>query len=306
MSEPMNEKRVLHGSLRLLCQQANQLLPDSPSARIDLEVLLLFVLKKERSFLFMAPDYRLTHEERVHFGQLVERRRQGEPVAYIMGERAFWSLTLKVTPDVLIPRPETELLIERALAVCAEHAPVHAQAQKGEKGEKGEKGVRIVDVGTGSGAIALALGSELPKAQLLGVDISHDALKIAEENAQSAALSNVAFMHSDLLESVQGRFDLIVSNPPYIGEQEPHLQEGDLRFEPALALVAAQEGMAIIERLVEQALPRLVEGGRLLIEHGYEQGEKVRDCLARSGFVDIATVRDLAGHERITEGTKRD
>lgn len=248
-------------------------------ARSDADILLAFVLGCSRAQLVLNPVP--TSAQRARYESLLARRAAGEPVAYLTGEKEFWSLLLKVTPDVLIPRPDTELLVEWAL----QGAP-H----------------RIADVGTGSGAIALALAKELPQARIHATDISEAALAIAESNAGSLGLKNVEFLHGSFLEPLDTNLDLIVSNPPYIAERDPHLPA--LRYEPPLALTSGTDGFDAIREITRQAPEHLKSGGWLLLEHGAEQGAAVRDLLKQNGFLRIETRCDLAGLERATGGQR--
>src|SRR5690606_41469022 len=214
------------------------------------------------------------------------RRVAGEPVAYLTGRRGFRHLELQVTPDTLVPRPETELLVELAL----ERLPT-------------DRELRIADLGTGSGAIALALASERPRASVVATDASAAALAVARANADALGIANVEFREGDWFDAVRGeRFDLVASNPPYIAEGDPHLQAGDLRFEPAMALSSGSDGLDAIRRIVAGAPAHLQPGGGLLLEHGWEQGAAVRALLSAAGFHAVATARDLEQRDRITYG----
>lgn len=263
-------------------------LPQS-APELEAAVLLCHLLDKPRSFLFAWPDKALSDRQWDAYRGLLDRRLQGEPVAHITGLREFWSLTLKITPSTLIPRPETELLVERALHHLSE-----------------TPAALIADLGTGSGAIALALASERPDCLLHASDRCDAALEIARENAQSLNLKNIIFHHGDWFQALQegSVYDLILSNPPYIAKQDPHLSRGDLPREPATALASGPDGLRDIRIIVAQAPSHLKPGGRLLIEHGFEQGEAVRKLFLQAGFMTIGTLRDLAGHERVTEGKK--
>lgn len=253
------------------------------SARRDAEILLCHCLSKPRSWLYTWPEREVPVPEVDHFKQLIAQRRRGQPVAYLVGQREFWSLSLAVNQHTLIPRPETETLVSWALELSL---PVNA---------------RVLDLGTGSGAIALALASERSGWQVQGVDVSEDALAVALGNAAQLQLERVSFKQSNWYCAVLNEhFHLLVANPPYIDPLDSHLQQGDVRFEPQSALVAAQAGMADIAELVGGAQTQLYPGGWLLLEHGFNQGEAVRELLREAGFGDIATRRDLAGQERIT------
>lgn len=251
----------------------------SPVDRADADILRAFVLGCRRAQLGLQPS--LTSAQQARYESLLARRAAGEPVAYLTGEKEFWSLALKVTPDVLIPRPDTELLVEWALQLAPQ---------------------RVADVGTGSGAVVLALATELPRARFTATDISAAALAIAGLNARTLKLGNVEFLQGHLLEPLGGDFDLIVSNPPYIAERDPHLPA--LRYEPALALTSGADGLDAIREIVGQAPAHLKSGGWLLLEHGAEQGAAVRELLKQAGFLRIETRRDLAGHERASAGCR--
>ena len=262
-------------------------LPDSPSPRLDAELLLAHVLGKPRSFLRTWPEHELDAEQCARFERLLQRRRAGEPVAYLLGRQGFWSLDLEVSPDTLIPRPDTELLVETALQL----APATP--------------LEVLDLGTGTGAIALALAAERPAWRVTGVDRVEAAVALAARNGQRLGLSNARFQFSHWFDGLGGqRFGLIVSNPPYIAAGDRHLGEGDVRFEPASALVAGPDGLDDIRRIVAQAPRHLLPGGWLLLEHGYDQGAAVRALLDDAGFVEAHSRRDLAGHERISLGRR--
>lgn len=258
----------------------------SDSARLDAELLLTQVLKKNRAWLFAFADSPLSREQESELEGLLTRRERGEPMAHILGEREFWSLKLQVNPSTLIPRADTETLVEWALEL-----PLPACAQ-------------VLDLGTGTGAIALALASEQPSWQVQGVDKSSDAVALAQANAAALHLA-VRFFPSDWFAKVEGRFDLIVANPPYIDAQDPHLHQGDVRFEPRTALVAGQQGLADLAHLIDSAPLFLRDHGWLLLEHGYQQAEAVQTLLRARGFSQIATRQDLGGQPRITGGQWR-
>jgi release factor glutamine methyltransferase len=275
-------------SIAACLQQAMQL-RESDSARLDVELLLAHVLQQSRTYLYTWPEKTLSEQQAQHFVRLLERRLQGEPVAHILGRREFWSLPLWVDKSTLIPRPDTELLVETALDLFA--ADTHQQPRK------------LLDLGTGTGAIALALASEKKHWQCLGVDKSPEAVALAEKNRLHLRLMNVCFMQSDWFAALPpGRFDLIVSNPPYIDPQDPHLQQGDVRFEPRSALVADNGGLADLQLIIAQAPAWLSSGGWLLVEHGYDQAPAVRELFASAKFVSINSRRDLGDHERVTYG----
>ena len=270
-------------------QAAAERLKRLPHASPELEAALLLchVLEQPRSHLFAWPDKPLSLEQKASYDNLIQRRLEGEPIAHITGEREFWSLNLQVSEATLIPRPETELLVELALAHLA-----------------GQEKPSIADLGTGSGAIALALASEREDALIHASDQSGSALQVAQENARRLKLSNLSFFSGswfDALPPAQ-RYDLIVSNPPYIEADDPHLSRGDLPREPLAALVSGADGLSDIRIIAEQAPAHLAEGGWLLMEHGYKQGESVRKILTEKGFNHIQTHSDLAGQPRVTEG----
>jgi release factor glutamine methyltransferase len=261
-------------------------LPDSPTARLDVELLLAAALGKPRSFLHTWPERIVSSEAALAFAGYLQRRRTGEPVAYILGQQGFWKLDLEVAPHTLIPRPETEMLVEAALELLPSFAPT-----------------TVLDLGTGTGAIALALANERPAWQVTAVDRVLEAVALAERNRQRLQLNNARVMSSHWFSAVQDeRFDLIISNPPYIAAQDPHLQSGDVRFEPDSALVAGTDGLDDLRLIVEQAPAHLNADGWLLLEHGYDQGAAVRELFSRAGFEKIQTRRDLGDHERITFG----
>ncbi|MCL7461752.1 peptide chain release factor N(5)-glutamine methyltransferase [Pseudomonas sp. NW5] len=264
---------------------ASATLPDSPSARLDAELLLAHVLGKPRSYLRTWPEREPSAEQCAAFAALLARRRTGEPVAYLLGRQGFWSLELEVAPHTLIPRPDTELLVEAALSL-------------------GPPGPALVlDLGTGSGAIALALACERPHWQLVGVDRVAEAVQLAERNRMRLQLGNVRFLESHWFAALAGEhFALIVGNPPYIAADDRHLGEGDVRFEPASALVAGHDGLDDIRQIVREAPAYLEPGGWLLLEHGYDQAEVVRALFTAQGFAAVTSRRDLGGHERITLG----
>lgn len=270
----------------LLATSRKRLAGISDSALLDSELLLCHCLDKSRTYLRAWSDSHVTAEVLSHFDGLLARRLGGEPVAYITGERGFWSLDLQVSPATLIPRPDTELLVEAVLALLADHDTA-----------------KVIDLGTGTGAIALALAAERRDWALLGCDVQEEAVALAERNRQRYQLTNVELIQSNWFDAVAPqRFDAIVSNPPYIDVNDPHLSMGDVRFEPKTALVADNHGMADIEHITAASLGFLVPGGYLLFEHGFQQATAVRACLAASGFVEINTLQDLSGLDRVSTG----
>lgn len=260
-------------------------LADSPSASLDAELLLAAALGKSRSYLRTWPEREPSAEQQAAFAGMLERRRAGEPVAYILGQQGFWSLDLEVAPHTLIPRPDTELLVETALELLPATP------------------LRVLDLGTGTGAIALALASERGGWRVTGVDRVDEAVALAERNRQRLQLSNAEFRPSQWFSALAGeRYGLIVSNPPYIAADDRHLGEGDVRFEPISALVSGVDGLDDIRQIIAQAPQHLEPGGWLLLEHGYDQAEAVRALLVGGGFVAVASRRDLGGHQRISLG----
>ena len=269
--------------IRDLLAEARALLADSATGRLESEVLLGRVLGVTRAHLYANPGSVPGIRQRAEFLQLVKKRQRGEPIAYLTGQREFWSLPLKITPDVLIPRPETELLVEATLA----RVPADAQW-------------RIADLGTGSGAIAIALASTLKHCEVHATEISAAALAIAMENAQVIVPGRIQFHKGSWLSPLQGLFQLIVSNPPYIALDDPHLQKGDVRYEPVSALSPGNDGLAAIRQIAVNSLPLLRDGGMLAMEHGFDQGKKVRSILNKLDYKALETLRDLAGLERVT------
>ncbi|MGN6519443.1 MAG: peptide chain release factor N(5)-glutamine methyltransferase [Dokdonella sp.] len=260
----------------------------SDDARGEAELLLAHVLGRTRAWLFAWPEHEAGAEQADAFERLVEARCAGAPVAYLLGRRGFWSFDLAVSPAVLIPRPETELLVELAL----ERVPAGEDCA-------------LADLGTGSGAIALALAHERPHARVVATDASAAALAVAHTNAQRLGIGNVRFVHGDWYAPLDAsRFALVVSNPPYIAADDPHLARGDLRHEPLSALASGHDGLDAIRAIVADAPAHLLPQGWLLIEHGFEQGEAVRALFAQRGFTEVHSVRDVAGHERVTLGRR--
>lgn len=250
------------------------------------ELLLCLALGHDRAWLYAHGDDALDAEAAIRFHALLLRRAAGEPLAYIRGRREFWSLDLGVTPDVLIPRAETELLVELALQRLPNNVHVY-----------------IADLGTGSGAIALAIARERPQASVLATDASAKALAVARGNAERLGIANVEFAHGDWFAALGSRrFDLIVSNPPYIAAGDPHLDRGDLRHEPRAALVSGADGLDAIRAIVHGAPAHLRPGGWLLFEHGFDQGIPARALLEKAGSTDVFTALDLEQRERVSGG----
>lgn len=270
----------------LLHMASVKLAKASTTPRLDAEILLAHVLQTSRTELFSHPERRVQGNQLRLFALLVVARTKGRPVAYLTGEREFWSLNLKVNPATLIPRPETELLVELSLR----HVPVGARWY-------------LLDLGTGCGAVALALAKERPYCMLTAIDISKSALAVAQLNAKTLGLHNLEFLEGDWFTPIPGRrYSLIVSNPPYIPNADPHLESGDLRFEPRRALTGGPDGLAAIRKIVLRAPAHLDNGGVLLLEHGHDQAARVRELLAAAGLSEIQTFRDLAGNERVSLG----
>ena len=266
---------------------AKETLVSSDSALLDAQVLLAFVLGKETIYLMTWPERHLSDQQQAQFENLIQQRVDGQPVAHLTGEREFWSLPLKVNNSTLIPRPDTEVLVEIALEKALEK-----QISK----------LHILDLGTGTGAIILALASELPNATCIGVDYSEEAVKLASENRNNLMLNNVEIKQSNWFDNVDNKFDIIVSNPPYIDADDTHLSQGDVRFEPLSALVANEQGLADIRHLCEHAKKHLKMDGCLLFEHGYGQAMAVQEILQKNDFSKIKTYQDYGGNDRVTLG----
>lgn len=275
--------RTVNEALR----RAVELSPVSDSPRLDVELLLSWVLGKERVWLYTWPETELSDAQQAEFDRALTRRRKGEPIAHIMGEREFWSLPLYVDASTLIPRPDSERLVELALALT-ERAPSG----------------RALDLGTGTGALALAFASERPAWAVTALDASTAAIDLARRNARRLGLERVRCLHSDWYSALpmDERFELVMSNPPYIADCDPHLNRGDVRFEPRSALVAERQGLADIEHIVNLSPRHLLPGGWLLIEHGWEQGAAVRELFSVRGFRAVRTEQDLNERDRVTLG----
>tara|TARA_R100001244_G_scaffold4518_6_gene5608 strand:- start:24476 stop:25315 length:840 start_codon:yes stop_codon:yes gene_type:complete len=274
---------VAHTLEQAIAAGADLLASSSESAKLDAQVLLLHILQKPRSYLFTWPEHALSDEQQSQFNVFIQRRLKGEPVAHITGLREFWSLSLEVNATTLIPRPDTETLVEQALEIAL---PATA---------------KVLDLGTGTGAIALALGSEMPNWQITAVDRVSDAVALATRNQQRLAINNVHVKQSNWFSELHGeKFNLIVTNPPYIESSDIHLNQGDVRFEPLSALVADDCGMSDIKQIITQSRDYLSSNGYLLIEHGFEQGEAVRHFFEKMAFVNIKTVKDLGNNDRVT------
>ncbi len=260
----------------------------SDSPRLDAELLLMRAIDVARSYLIAHPEDQLDPAAWQRFTEALEQRRQGKPMAYITGEKEFWSMPLMVSPATLVPRPDTEVLVEQALGFISRREPT-----------------RVLDLGTGSGAIALAIARDRPLAEVVATDLSIDALAIARENARQFDIDNVSFVAGNWLEPVGDKeFDVIVSNPPYVREDDPALDR--LRFEPQDALISGPDGLDDIRRIAADALGVAAAGGWLLVEHGADQGESVADLFTAAGWQDVRTVKDLAGLDRVTLGRAPD
>lgn len=262
----------------------------SETPEVDVRLLLCDVLGVDSTYLRTWPDKALTVDQVQRFNQLIEQRKQGVPVAHLLGSRGFWSLDLEVSPDTLIPRPDTECLVEYVL----------------ERFDSAPR--RMLDLGTGTGAIALAIAVERPLWQVTATDFSQRIVDLAKRNAQKHDIQNVRFAVGSWFDALQTqpsgesrlRFDLIVSNPPYIDQQDHHLDQGDVRFEPKSALVAEDHGFADLVHIAEHAREYLVYGGMLCFEHGFEQGERLRALLDGLGYGQLQTHKDYGGNDRFT------
>jgi len=263
---------------------------DSDCARLDAELLLCEAAGTTRARLIAWPERTLHPAQHARFIDLLERRAEGEPIAYILGRREFWGLELALSPETLIPRPDTELLVECALQALPAHRPIVC-----------------ADLGTGSGAIAGALAHERPDWTLIAIERSAGAAAVAADNARRLQLRQMFVVRADWMNAIApGSLDAIVSNPPYVRDDDPHLHRGDLRFEPRTALTAGESGLDAIRMITKLAMDRLRPGGWLAIEHGWDQGDPVRRLLRQAGFENVNTHHDLAGHERVTSAVGRD
>jgi release factor glutamine methyltransferase len=261
---------------------------DASTARIEVQSLLQHVLQVPRAYLLAHPEQIPDTKQQTAYAALLLRRLQGEPVAYLLGEREFFGLNFKVTPATLIPRPDTELLVELAL-------------QRMPQG----KANRVLDMGTGSGAIALSVAHSRPDTVVVAVDASEAALQVARENALRLGVANISFLLSDWFSALDGqRFDLIVSNPPYVAAGDVHLTHGDVRFEPLSALASGADGLDDIRSIVGKAEAYLEQGAWLLLEHGYDQSAQVRDIFRQNGYIEIFSAMDIAGLDRVSGGVK--
>lgn len=272
-----------------LQQATRELNESSPTATLDAQILLSHVLECNIAHLIAWPKKTLTEQQQRLYQLLVTKRQKGVPVAHLTGQREFWSLDLAVDDSTLIPRPETETLVEYILSNFSR-----------------EKELALLDMGTGTGAIAIAIASERPGWKITASDISEQALKLARTNSQKHQTGNITFICSDWFENITSdNFDIIVSNPPYIAGDDPHLQQGDVRFEPKSALSSGKTGMDDIEHLCCHAKNHLVKNGWLIVEHGYNQQQPVANCFVKSGFAEIEQQKDLSGHTRMTAGKRK-
>ncbi|OAI06104.1 protein-(glutamine-N5) methyltransferase, release factor-specific [Methylomonas methanica] len=275
-----------HSLQSLLIAANEQLSTTSETAMLDAEVLLCHCLEKNRSFLRAWPEHQPNAPQIAQFQLLVEQRSQGTPVAYLTGQREFWSRNFKVSPNVLIPRPDTELLIELSLSLLPTDQPC-----------------KIIDLGTGSGIIAVTLAAERPLTQVFASDLSSAALEVARYNAQQLNTGNISFLQSNWFDNIEETgFDLVLSNPPYIADKDPHIKIGDVRFEPDSALISAENGLQDIRQLAEQARTHLKDHGQFLVEHGYNQQTEVQAIFKELGFRQVNTYADLSGNPRVTSG----
>lgn len=277
---------IIHNIKEAILQATDVLANTSDSPRLDSEILIAFVLNKSRSWLHAWPEKELSTAQQQQVSELLKRRQNGEPIAHIIGQQEFWSMKLKVSPDTLIPRADTERLVELALEHIPENAFWH-----------------IADLGTGSGAIALAVAKERPSSQLVATDKSMKALTIAEENAGLNQVRNIRFVRSMWFEDLDSHvFDMIVSNPPYIAENDPHLSQGDVRFDPMTALTSGPTGLNDISHLISHAPAYLKPGGWLILEHGYDQADAVIRLMQQAGFQNCLDYQDYGGNPRVAIG----
>ena len=271
-----------------LQQASKDLSETSPSAMLDAQVLLTHVLQCNTAHLAAWPEKALSDDQHADYLQLVKQRRQGTPVAHLTGSREFWSLDFSVDNSTLIPRPETETLVEYLLDNFASR-----------------ENLKLLDMGTGTGTIAISIAKEKPDWEIVASDISEQALKLARQNSSHHDTDNVSLIQSDWFENIgQKNFDIIISNPPYIASDDPHLTLGDVRFEPESALSSGATGMDDIEHICSHAKEYLLKNGWLIVEHGYNQKQQVADCFSRNGFTEITQQQDLSGHARMTTGKK--
>jgi release factor glutamine methyltransferase len=291
-------------SIRAVLLQAQAQLNDAPlldaiDARYESQLLLQHALKVNRAWLIAHENDDVAIDIQHEFNTLIQRRIGGEPIAYILGNREFYGLNLTVTPATLIPRPDTETLVEAALAKI----PAYETDNTLDSDLCRNDELSILDLGTGSGAIALAIAKHRPHSDVVGVDASPSTLEVAKKNASALQIRNVQFLSSNWFSALEGeRFNVIVSNPPYIEEADIHLKQGDLRFEPLSALASGADGLDDIRRIIDDCLIHLRPQGWLMFEHGYNQAESVRELMAQVGLVNIETFHDLGGNDRVTIG----
>jgi release factor glutamine methyltransferase len=280
-----NNLLTIQGALQL---GKEALTVDAEESLRSAEILLQHTLKVSRAYLYAHGEQSLTLAQSQHYQDLLQQRQQGIPIAYLVEHRSFWTFDLQVSHDTLIPRPETELLVECTLALGDAHIKKS-----------------VLDMGTGSGAIALAIASERPNWTITACDYSLPALLIAQKNAEALQLHHIQFVHSDWFQGLhEQRFDLIVANPPYLSSDDPHLQQGDLRFEPTSALVSGLDGLEALQIIIQQGCQHLNDHGLLIVEHGYNQSVAVHELFHRYGYHDIQSWRDWQGHTRICSGRK--
>jgi len=258
-------------------------------SRRDAELLMMHIISINRAALRISDNLPLTATQAQQYQALVLRRAQGEPLAYITGQREFWSLPFAVNPDVLIPRPETEIIVEKILAIKAESA------------------IKLLELGTGSGAIAISIGFHRPHWNIIASDISQRALQLARKNAKNLEVNNIQFCLSDWFTDLNhlAPWDIIVSNPPYIAENDPHLEPEVLQYEPKIALLAPSNGLAALRQIIESSPHYLHTNGMLLLEHGFMQADKVRDIFKIANFQNIQTIKDFSQLSRVTIGEKK-
>jgi len=284
---------LLNKTLKQHIAYGAELLKDSSdSAKLDAQILLCFVINKPTTYLHTWPDNIVIDEDTQLYIQLLQRRLSGEPISYITGIKEFWSLPLFCNSATLIPRPDTEVLVE--------HVLIHGQLMEHKK-------LHCLDLGTGTGAIALALASEMPDWSIDAIDFNDDAVALAQLNAKKLNLTHVNIYQSDWFSQVDNKqvFDIIVSNPPYIDDKDIHLSQGDVRFEPLSALVAKDKGLADILNIAIQAKSYLSDNGALFLEHGYEQGDKVKKILIDTGYAEAITIKDYGNNDRVTWAKKQ-
>ena len=269
-----------------LKESSLRLAESSPSASLDAQVLLSYVLNCNSAHLIAWPEKPLNNQQQKKFQQLIQLRQQGSPIAHLTGQREFWSLNFNVNNTTLIPRPETETLVDYILSNFGTR-----------------KKLKLLDMGTGTGAIAITIAKEKPGWTIFASDLSEQALKLAELNSNNLQAGNISFIRSDWFNNIsETDFDIIVSNPPYIATDDPHLHQGDVRFEPAQALTSGLTGMDDIEQLCGHAKNYLTNNGWLIVEHGYNQKQQVADCFSKNNFIQITQKQDLSGHTRMTAG----